>query len=154
MLHNPQPSANLGRLDDHLLYSDSRVCTTLRSVSKSGLARWPILIIGFFHESLVAKPLYGWKFLGDSRLSPFQSSLSLLLFPLFSQFSIMQKDGKLLLLSLDSIFVQVPRATALPLVAALPWSNELPSLFLAAKVQLWLSYLGYKQGHLHVQGKD
>jgi hypothetical protein len=66
----------------------------------------------------------------------------------------MQKDGKLLLLSLDSIFVQVPRATALPLVAALRWSNELPSLFLAAKVQLWLSYLGYKQGHLHVQGKD
>jgi hypothetical protein len=103
MLRNPEPGANLGRLDDHLLYFDSRVCTTLRGVSKSGLARRPILIIGFFHESLVAKPLDGRKFPGDSRSSPLQSFPSLLLFPLFSHFTIMQKDGKLLLLSLDSI---------------------------------------------------
>jgi hypothetical protein len=146
MLRNPEPGANLGRLDDHLLYFDSRVCTTLRGVSKSGLARRPILIIGFFHESLVAKPLDGRKFPGDSRPSPFQSSPSLLLFPLFSHFSIMQKDGKLLLLSLNSILYRF--------LARLLWSNELPPLFLAAKVQLWLSYLGYKQGHLQPQDKD
>jgi hypothetical protein len=72
MLRNPEPSANLGRLDDRLLYYDSRVCTTLRGVSKSGLARWPIFTIGFFHESLVAKPLDGRKSPGDSRLSRFK----------------------------------------------------------------------------------